>query len=80
MPYFKEGSRGVIDNPLLMYKRLTSLVVWLGVISMILQVLIGPFARQALSLPERQVERGNATIPGIFYIMRTINSLRNTDM
>lgn len=65
MSYFDEGSRGLIDSLLLLSKRYTSLLVWLGVIPMILQAFIGPFAQQALSLPERQVKHGDAFIPRV---------------
>lgn len=65
MSYFDEGSRGVIGSLLLLSKRYTSLLVWLGVIPMVLQLFIGPFAQQALSLPERQIHLGEATIPRV---------------
>lgn len=65
MSYFDEGSRGVIGSLLLLSKRYTSLLVWLGVIPMVLQLFIGPFAQQALSLPERQIHPGEATIPRV---------------
>ncbi|KAL8704139.1 MAG: hypothetical protein Q9201_002689 [Fulgogasparrea decipioides] len=62
LSYFDESSRGVIESVILLFKRSTSLIVWLGVISMILQALIGPFAQQALALPERKIKRGEANI------------------
>ena len=52
---FQEASGGLVSSLLLLSRRLTSLIVWLGVLSMILQVLLGPFAQQALSIPTRPI-------------------------
>ena len=61
--YFQDASTGLVSSVVLLYKRHTSLIVWLGVICMILQALFGPFAQQALSLPTRQISVGeNGTI------------------
>lgn len=67
MAYFDDGSRGIFDSLVLLSKRYTSILVWLGVIPMVLQAFIGPFAQQALSLPERQIHRGSATIPRVLF-------------
>ncbi|KAL8895346.1 MAG: hypothetical protein Q9207_008206 [Kuettlingeria erythrocarpa] len=68
MSYFDEGSRGLIDSLLLLFKQYTSLLVWLGVVPMLLQAFIGPFAQQALSLPERQIKHGDAMIPRVLRV------------
>ena len=61
--YFQEASTGLMSSLVLLCKRRTSLIVWLGVLCMILQVLFGPFAQQALSLPTRPIPFGqNGTI------------------
>ena len=61
--YFQDASTGLMSSLVLLYKRRASLIVWLGVLCMILQVLFGPFAQQALSLPTRPVPFGpNGTI------------------
>ena len=51
--YFQDASTGPMSSLVLLYKRYASLIVWLGVICMMLQVLFGSFAQQALSLPIR---------------------------
>lgn len=58
MAYFHDASTGLIDGLILVYKCHTSLFVWLGIISTILQALFGAFAQQALSLPIRQISIG----------------------
>ena len=55
MSYFQDASTGLMSSLVLLYKRHASLIVWLGVLCMILQVLFGPFAQQALSLPIRTI-------------------------
>ena len=61
--YFQDASTGLMSSLVLLYKRRASLIVWLGVLCMILQVLFGPFAQQALSLPIRPIVVGdNGTI------------------
>ncbi|KAL8744604.1 MAG: hypothetical protein Q9184_007981, partial [Pyrenodesmia sp. 2 TL-2023] len=65
MSYFDEGGRGLIDSLLLLSKRYKSVVVWLGVVPMILQAFASPVAQQASSLPERQIQHGDAFIPRV---------------
>ncbi len=61
--YFQDASTGPMSSLVLLYKRHTSLIVWLGAICMILQVLFGAFAQQALSLPTRRISVGeNGTV------------------
>ena len=61
--YFQDASTGLMSSFVLLYKRHASLIVWLGVLCMLLQVLFGPFAQQALSLPIRpKPVAGNGTI------------------
>ena len=61
--YFQDASTGLMSSFVLLYKRYASFIVWLGVLCMILQVLFGPFAQQALSLPTRPIPIGdNGTI------------------
>ena len=62
MSYFQEGSTGPVSSFILLFKHRASLFVWLGVTSMILQILSGPFAQQALSLPTRRIEGDNGSI------------------
>ena len=57
--YFQDASTGLMSSLILLYKRHASVIVWLGVLSMILQVLFGPFAQQALSLPIRPISVGD---------------------
>ncbi|MCJ1475704.1 hypothetical protein MMC13_004367 [Lambiella insularis] len=53
--YFGDASSGLWGSLVLLYKRYASLIVWLGVVCMILQALIGAFAQQALSIPVRVI-------------------------
>lgn len=62
MPYFQSGSNRPISSLILLWKRRTSLLVWLGVISMLLQILFGPFVQQAVSLPTRQINMDEGSI------------------
>ncbi|KAL8870401.1 MAG: hypothetical protein Q9174_003547 [Haloplaca sp. 1 TL-2023] len=63
MSYFDNGSRGPVGSLLLLYKSSSRPLVWLGVLAMLLQVFIGPLAQEALSLSERQINRGTGIIP-----------------
>ena len=53
--YFGDASTGPWDSLVLLYKHYTSLIVWLGVMCMLLQALLGIFAQQALSILDRNI-------------------------
>lgn len=47
---FEEGSRGVIQSIVPLFKQSMSVVIWFGVFSIFLQALISPLAQQALAI------------------------------
>ncbi|MDI1490434.1 MAG: hypothetical protein OHK93_001637 [Ramalina farinacea] len=62
MPYFHLGSNRPISSLILLWQRRTNLLVWLGVVSMALQILFGPFVQQAVSLPTQKIRTGEGSI------------------